>query len=97
MIGFPYSLRLSPYTLWIVILFPIYPEICYSASLHVQTGWIMGSPQSIRTSGLGPILPMGASPCLDVMYDRHPAKVHTCLASEFDPILLIDIMTAKYY
>ena len=39
---------------------------------------------------------MGASPCLDVMYD-HAAKAHTCLASEFDPILLIDIMTVKYY
>jgi len=79
---------LSSYTLWIVTLFPIYPVICYSASLNVQTGWITGSTQPIRTSGLGPILPMGASPCLDVMYDRHFAKVQACLASEFDRILL---------
>jgi len=88
MIGFPYSLRLSPYTLWIVILFPIYPVICYSVFLYVQTGWIMGSPQSIRTSGLGPILPMGASPCLDVMYDRQFTKDYVYLINRFDPILL---------
>ena len=57
----------------------------------------MGSPQSIRTSGLGPILPMGASPCLDVMYDQQFTKDFVYLINRLDPIFYIGIMTAKYY
>jgi len=42
-------------------------------------------------------MPMGADPCIEVMYDRQFTKDYVYLINRLDPILLYDIMTAKYY